>query len=153
MSRHHPGRHQRPLTAGDQYTYLAPPADIDVDLTAQPHLGILVPYLTYTLTAHNTGPDTVTSATLTTTLPPGATATNLSPGCTATATTVTCAYARSPTAPPPARPSASRCTCCPWATSRPPPPAPPPHPPTPTPPTTPHGTNCTVISIVLATCS
>lgn len=77
----------------DQYTYLPEPeADIDVDLTAQPHLGILVPYLSYTLTAHNTGPDAVTSATLTATLPPGATATNLPAGCTAAATTVTCTY-------------------------------------------------------------
>ncbi|MFC7650586.1 hypothetical protein ACFQX6_67220 [Streptosporangium lutulentum] len=37
-----------------------------------------MPYLTYTLTAHNTGPNAVTSATLTATLPPGKSATNLS---------------------------------------------------------------------------
>ncbi|WP_368681567.1 YncE family protein, partial [Pseudomonas sp. SID14000] len=43
-------------------------ADIDVNLTAQPHLCILVPYLSYTLTADNTGPDAVTSPTLTSTL-------------------------------------------------------------------------------------
>ncbi|MFJ9113572.1 DUF6875 domain-containing protein [Streptomyces sp. NPDC102283] len=36
--------------------------------------------------------DTVSSATLTATLPPGATATNLSAGCTTTPGTVTCAY-------------------------------------------------------------
>ncbi|GGZ71915.1 hypothetical protein GCM10010371_34510 [Streptomyces subrutilus] len=82
-----------PVTAADQYTYLPPPAaDIDVNLTAQPHLGILVPYLTYTLTAHNTGPSAVTSATLTATLPAGATATGLSAGCTVASTTVTCTY-------------------------------------------------------------
>lgn len=67
-------------------------ADIDVNLTAQPNLGLLVPYLSYTLTAHNTGPGAVTSATLTATLPPGASATNLSAGCTAAGTTVTCTY-------------------------------------------------------------
>ncbi|MFI9561446.1 beta-propeller fold lactonase family protein [Nonomuraea endophytica] len=69
-----------------------PTADIDVNLAAQPHLGILVPYLKYTLSAANTGPDPVTSATLTATLPAGATATNLSPGCSIAATTVTCTY-------------------------------------------------------------
>lgn len=74
------------------FTFPNPKADIDVDVTAQPHLGILVPYLTYTLTAHNTGPDAVTSATLTATLPTGATATDLSPGCTTTTDTVTCSY-------------------------------------------------------------
>jgi hypothetical protein len=67
-------------------------SDIDVNVTAQPHLGILVPYLTYTLTAHNTGPSAVTSATLTASLPPGASATNLSAGCTTTTGTVTCTY-------------------------------------------------------------
>ncbi|WP_242439066.1 DUF11 domain-containing protein [Streptomyces sp. CB00455] len=51
-----------------------------------------MPYLTYTLTAHNTGPAAVTSATLTAKLPTGASATNLSTGCTAAATTVTCTY-------------------------------------------------------------
>ncbi|MFD5142681.1 IPT/TIG domain-containing protein [Streptomyces sp. NPDC058401] len=78
------------INAADQYTYTA--ADIDVNLTAQPHLGILVPYLSYTLSAHNTGPSSVTSATLTATLPAGATATNLSAGCTAAGTTVSCTY-------------------------------------------------------------
>ncbi|KOG87533.1 hypothetical protein ADK38_24920, partial [Streptomyces varsoviensis] len=67
-------------------------ADIDVNVTAQPHLGILVPNLTYTLTAHNLGPAAVTSATITATLPPGASATNLSAGCTTSAGTVTCTY-------------------------------------------------------------
>ncbi|OEJ30045.1 IPT/TIG domain-containing protein [Streptomyces subrutilus] len=81
------------LTPADQYTYVLPPAaDIDVNVTAQPHLGILVPYLTYTLTAHNTGPDPVTSATVTATLPPGASATNLPAGCTSSTGTVTCTY-------------------------------------------------------------
>lgn len=82
-----------PITAADQYTYQVPPsADIDVNLAAQPHLGILVPYLAYTLTAHNTGPNAVTSATLTATLPAGASATNLSSGCTTSTGTVTCTY-------------------------------------------------------------
>jgi len=67
-------------------------ADLRVAVTAQPHLGILVPYLTYTLTAHNTGPAGVTAATLTATLPPGASATNLSAGCTTGPGTVTCTY-------------------------------------------------------------
>lgn len=82
-------------TASTTTTVTAPPitaADIDVNLGAQPHLGILVPYLRYTLTAHNTGPDTVTSATLTATLPPGAIATNPAAGCTTSAGTVTCAF-------------------------------------------------------------
>ncbi|SDH36248.1 DUF11 domain-containing protein [Nonomuraea jiangxiensis] len=67
-------------------------ADIDVDLGAQPHLGILVPYLSYTMTADNTGPDAVISATLTATLPAGKTATNLSSGCTSVPGSVTCIY-------------------------------------------------------------
>ncbi|MFF5390397.1 hypothetical protein ACFY5H_18905 [Streptomyces sp. NPDC013012] len=46
----------------------------------------------YTLTARNTGPDALTSATLTVTLPAGASATNLATGCTSANTTVTCAY-------------------------------------------------------------
>ncbi|KJY36288.1 hypothetical protein VR46_31030 [Streptomyces sp. NRRL S-444] len=75
-----------------RYTYQLPPADIDVDLAAQPGLSLLVPYLTYTLTAHNTGPGTLTSATLTATLPPGSSATSLPSGCTAMGATVTCAY-------------------------------------------------------------
>ncbi|MEV7304129.1 hypothetical protein [Streptomyces clavifer] len=80
-------------TAAQSTTIATPPtADIDIDVTAQPHLGILVPYLTYTLTARNTGPDAVTSATVKATLPPGASATNLSTGCTTAASTVTCTY-------------------------------------------------------------
>ncbi|MHC0433652.1 hypothetical protein ACX6XY_26305 [Streptomyces sp. O3] len=67
-------------------------ADIDVGLTAQPRLGLLVPYLSYDLTAHNTGPSAVTSATLTAKLPPGAEASHLASGCTADGTTVTCEY-------------------------------------------------------------
>ncbi|MFC7648060.1 hypothetical protein ACFQX6_52035 [Streptosporangium lutulentum] len=67
-------------------------ADIDVNLGAQPRLGLLVPYLTYTLTARNTGPGAVTSATLTATLPPGKKATNLAAGCVTTPGTVTCTY-------------------------------------------------------------
>ncbi|MFI6641273.1 hypothetical protein [Streptomyces sp. NPDC050504] len=67
-------------------------ADIDVDVTAKPNLGLLVPYLTYTLTARNTGPDAVDHATVTATLPQGAGATNLPAGCTAGAGTVTCSY-------------------------------------------------------------
>ncbi|WP_256332969.1 hypothetical protein [Streptomyces sp. 2131.1] len=65
---------------------------MDVDLTAQPHLGVLTPYLNYTLTARNTGPATLTSATLTATLPVGASATNLATGCTSATTTVTCVF-------------------------------------------------------------
>ncbi|MQT03058.1 hypothetical protein FF041_23585 [Streptomyces jumonjinensis] len=75
---------------------VAPPptADLAVGVTAQPHLGILTPYLTYTLTANNTGPGAVTSATVTAALPSGASATRLSAGCTTgTGTgTVTCTY-------------------------------------------------------------
>ncbi|MEV0646632.1 hypothetical protein AB0I28_15345 [Phytomonospora sp. NPDC050363] len=67
-------------------------ADIKVDVGAQPHLGILVPYLTYTLKATNNGPQTATTATITASIPAGATATNLSSGCTATPGTVTCTY-------------------------------------------------------------
>ncbi|WP_327389218.1 IPT/TIG domain-containing protein [Streptomyces microflavus] len=81
-----------PATAADQFTYNALAADIDVNVAGQPHLGILVPYLTYTLTAHNTGPNAVTSATVKATLPPGAVATNLSTGCTTSTGTVTCTY-------------------------------------------------------------
>ncbi|MEV7831673.1 IPT/TIG domain-containing protein [Streptomyces subrutilus] len=86
-----PGGTSAVVGAG-RYTYQLAPADIDVDLTAQPGLSLLVPYITYTLTARNTGPGTVTSATLTASLPPGTTATGLSPGCTAGAATVTCAH-------------------------------------------------------------
>lgn len=79
-------------SAADQFTYVAAAADIDVDVTAQPHLGILVPYLTYTLTARDLGPGAATSATVTASLPPGASATNLSTGCTTATGTVTCTY-------------------------------------------------------------
>lgn len=74
------------------FTFRSDKADIAVGVTATPHLGILVPYLTYTLTAHNTGPGTAASVTLTAALPPGANATNLTAGCTTTAATVTCTY-------------------------------------------------------------
>ncbi|MFE2166835.1 IPT/TIG domain-containing protein [Streptomyces sp. NPDC059447] len=80
------------VAAAGRYTYQLPPADIDVDLTAQSGLSLLVPYLGYTLTAHNTGPGTVTSATLTATLPPGSSATAPAPGCTVMGPTVTCVY-------------------------------------------------------------
>lgn len=69
-----------------------PAADLAVGVAAQPHLGILVPYLAYTLSAHNAGPNAVTSATVTAALPPGASATDLSTGCATTMGTVTCAY-------------------------------------------------------------
>ncbi|MGW6704296.1 IPT/TIG domain-containing protein [Streptomyces sp. NPDC054956] len=86
-----PGGTSAVVGAG-RYTYQLPPADIDVDVTAQPGLSLLVPYITYTLTARNTGPGTVTSATLTASLPAGASANTLSPGCTTSGSTVTCAY-------------------------------------------------------------
>ncbi|WP_406505465.1 hypothetical protein [Streptomyces sp. NBC_00212] len=73
-------------------TIASPHADIAVNVTGQPHLGILVPYLTYTLNAHNNGPAAVTSATITASLPPGAAAINLSSGCTTSSSTVTCTY-------------------------------------------------------------
>nr|WP_272918136.1 hypothetical protein [Actinomadura rayongensis] len=61
-----------------------------VSLTAQPHLGILVPFLHYTATVTDNGPSPATSATLTATLPAGKTATGLSPGCASSPGTVTC---------------------------------------------------------------
>ncbi|WP_180357032.1 DUF11 domain-containing protein [Streptomyces sp. TLI_146] len=73
-------------------TYTPAAADIDVHLTARPQLGILVPYLRYTLTADNTGPDAAVSATITASLPRGTTATGLSAGCTTNPGTVTCTY-------------------------------------------------------------
>ncbi|MET8825260.1 hypothetical protein ABZX40_35785 [Streptomyces sp. NPDC004610] len=73
-----------------------PPADLAIDVSAQPHLGILTPYLTYTLTANNTGPGVVISATVTATLPPGASATGLPSGCTTATQTVTCTYGAIP---------------------------------------------------------
>ncbi|MFK8907413.1 hypothetical protein ACJA3G_10265, partial [Streptomyces sp. YS-3] len=81
--------------AGDglvSITYAPSSADVGVRVTAKPQLGILVPYLRYTLTANNTGPNAVTSATITVSLPRGTTATGLSAGCTSRAETVTCAY-------------------------------------------------------------
>ncbi|MFJ7063269.1 hypothetical protein ACIQVA_37390 [Streptomyces microflavus] len=74
------------------FTFPNPKADIDVDVTTAPALGILAPYLTFTLTARDLGPDTAASATVTATLPPGSSATNLSPGCTTASGTVTCTY-------------------------------------------------------------
>ncbi|MCX4446328.1 DUF11 domain-containing protein [Streptomyces sp. NBC_01789] len=67
-------------------------ADLDVRLSAQPRVGILVPYLSYTLDTRNNGPEDATSVTVTATLPAGRTATNLSTGCTSAPGTVTCAY-------------------------------------------------------------
>jgi uncharacterized repeat protein (TIGR01451 family) len=67
-------------------------ADIATTVHAHPHLGILVPYLNYTLTAKNLGPNTATSTTVTATLPAGVTATSLSPGCTTASGTVSCVY-------------------------------------------------------------
>jgi hypothetical protein len=61
-------------------------------LAAQPHVGILAPFLRYAVTVHNTGPSPVSSAVLTAMLPAGASATNLSSGCSATAGRVTCVY-------------------------------------------------------------
>lgn len=80
------------VAGAGRYTYQVPPADIDVDLTAQPGPSLLVPYLTYTLTARNTGPGTVTSATVTVSLPPGTSATGLPAGCVGGGATVTCSY-------------------------------------------------------------
>ncbi|GAB4054978.1 hypothetical protein GCM10028775_47630 [Catellatospora paridis] len=70
----------------------APKADIDVDLTGAPRLGILVPSLQFTLTARNLGPDQATAATLTATIPPGVVATSLSSGCTQSGNTIACTY-------------------------------------------------------------
>ncbi|WP_053174691.1 DUF11 domain-containing protein [Nonomuraea sp. SBT364] len=84
-------------TDDENSTIVTPPgADIDVDLAAQPRLDVLVPYLRYTLTARDIGPDAVTSATVQAILPPGASATNLSSGCTAAGTTITCVYGAIP---------------------------------------------------------
>ncbi|MYW11125.1 hypothetical protein GT034_22645 [Streptomyces sp. SID2563] len=67
-------------------------ADVDVQLSAQPRVGILVPYLSYTLGTHNNGPEAATAVTVTATLPAGRTATNLSTGCTSAPGKVTCTY-------------------------------------------------------------
>ncbi|WP_328697990.1 hypothetical protein [Streptomyces sp. NBC_00342] len=48
------------VSAADQFACIAPTADIDGDVTAHPHLGILVPSSAYPLTARNTGPDALT---------------------------------------------------------------------------------------------
>ncbi|WP_439673435.1 hypothetical protein [Embleya sp. MST-111070] len=79
-------------TDSENTTVTAANADLGVSVAALPHLGILVPYLSYTVTAHNNGPGDVTAATLTATLPAGKTATNLSTGCTSIPGTVTCTY-------------------------------------------------------------
>ncbi|MFF5337766.1 hypothetical protein [Streptomyces sp. NPDC013181] len=80
---------------GPTITITNPPAeaDLSIGLNAQPRVGILAPYLSYTLRTHNNGPDAATAATVTATLPAGRTATDLSPGCTAAPGTVTCVYA------------------------------------------------------------
>ncbi|MEU5402857.1 hypothetical protein ABZ348_26575 [Streptomyces sp. NPDC005963] len=80
--------------SGGEPTANGPPpsADLAVAVTAQPRLAILVPYLTYTLTANNTGPGAVTSATVTAALPPGTGASSLPAGCTTSTGTVTCTY-------------------------------------------------------------
>ncbi|MEV6553605.1 glycine-rich protein [Streptomyces sp. NPDC051597] len=86
---------QTGVHAGDgsvSITYTPSSADVGVRVTAKPQLGILVPYLRYTLTANNTGPNAVTSATITASLPRGTTATGLSAGCTTHAETVTCTW-------------------------------------------------------------
>ncbi|NED14758.1 DUF11 domain-containing protein [Streptomyces sp. SID9124] len=67
-------------------------ADLDVKLSAQPRVGILVPYLSYTLGTHNHGPEAATAVTVTATLPAGKAATHLSAGCTAAPGKVTCTY-------------------------------------------------------------
>ncbi|MFF0772195.1 hypothetical protein ACFYUK_25135 [Nonomuraea wenchangensis] len=78
---------------GSQSTTIDPPGtDLAVGLTAQPHLGILVPYLRYTATITNNGPAATTSVTLTATLPAGKTATGLPVGCSSTPGSVTCTY-------------------------------------------------------------
>jgi YVTN family beta-propeller protein len=66
-------------------------ADISVDVSAQ-FLNLLTPAIQFTLTATNNGPDPVSSATLTASIPAGVTATNLSSGCTQSGATVTCTY-------------------------------------------------------------
>lgn len=82
------------LGTDTETTTIAAPAaaDIGVKVAAQPHLGILVPSLRYTATVTNNGPGAVTAVTLTVTLPAGKTATSLSTGCTSSPGTVTCTY-------------------------------------------------------------
>lgn len=85
--------HSGVQNAQGTYTAKTPArADIGTTLSARPNLGILVPFLTYTLTARNHGPNPATSATLTAAVPAGITATNPSPGCTTAPGTVTCDY-------------------------------------------------------------
>ncbi|SBV05039.1 conserved repeat domain-containing protein [Streptomyces sp. Ncost-T6T-1] len=67
-------------------------ADLEVRVSARPQFGILAPYLSFTLTTRNNGPEAATAATVTATLPAGKTATDLSAGCTSTPGTVTCTY-------------------------------------------------------------
>ncbi|WP_329029347.1 MULTISPECIES: hypothetical protein [unclassified Streptomyces] len=67
-------------------------ADLDVGLSAQPRVGILVPHLSYTLRTRDNGPDDASGVTVTATLPGGKTATGLSAGCTSAPGTVTCTY-------------------------------------------------------------
>jgi YVTN family beta-propeller protein len=66
-------------------------ADIAVGVSAQT-LNLLSPAIRFTLTAHNLGPDPVTAATLTASIPPGITATNLSPGCSQSGASVACTF-------------------------------------------------------------
>ncbi|MGC5399221.1 hypothetical protein ACPXCP_26200 [Streptomyces sp. DT20] len=65
----------------------APEADLAVALTATHAPGLLGGRIDYTLTLTNNGPDTLTSATVTATLPPG---TATSPDCAITPGTATC---------------------------------------------------------------
>jgi YVTN family beta-propeller protein len=66
-------------------------ADISVGVSAQ-FLNILSPALQFTLTATNNGPDPVSSATLTASIPAGVTATNLSSGCTQSGASIACTF-------------------------------------------------------------
>jgi YVTN family beta-propeller protein len=70
-------------------------ADIAVGVTGQ-SLQLLQPALQFTVTADNLGPDPVTSATITTSIPPVITATNLSSGCTQSGASVVCAFGAIP---------------------------------------------------------
>ncbi|MCF3169637.1 hypothetical protein HXS80_24555 [Streptomyces sp. CB04723] len=67
-------------------------ADLEVGLGARPRFGVLVPALSYTLSARNHGPEDATDVTVTATLPAGRTATDLSAGCTSAPGTVTCVH-------------------------------------------------------------
>ncbi|WP_329559406.1 hypothetical protein OG711_14350 [Streptomyces uncialis] len=72
----------------------APDADLAVALAATPVPGLLNGRVNYTLTLTNDGPATLTSATVTATLPGSLTAT--SPDCTPTAGKVTCTLTNLP---------------------------------------------------------